>query len=440
VLKKAGRDILRLLRYNKKIKNGCHPNGGIAMPSFQEKLERYADLIVRVGVQIQKDQKLVINATLDAADLVRLIARKAYEAGAYLVKVNWSDDQISRIRYDLAPDASFLEEPKWFAGEMLELVENNAAVVTVVSSDPDLLVGVPKERIVNYQTTYGKAMAKYRQYAQADKFSWCIVAAPSQAWAAKVFPDAPADRQVDLLWDAIFKAVRVDHDDPVAAWKEHLRSLNARSEYLNAKQYRKLHYKAPGTDLTIELPENHLWVAADSVNPHGVSFVANMPTEEVFTAALATGVNGVVSSTKPLSYGGNIIDGFKLVFENGQITDVSAERGLEALKALIEIDEGARRLGEVALVPHRSPISESNILFYNTLFDENASCHLAVGSAYAFNLKGGKEMTQDELRAAGLNTSIVHVDFMIGSPELDITGITNDGKEEPVFRKGNWAF
>lgn len=410
------------------------------MSSFQEKLERYADLIVRVGVQIQKDQKLVINATLDAADLVRMIARKAYEAGAYTVKVNWNDDQVTRIRYDLAPDASFLEEPKWFAGEMLELVENNAAVVTIVSSDPDLLVGVPRERIVNYQTTYGKAMAKYRQYAQSDKFSWCVVAAPSAAWAAKVFPDAPAGEQVGLLWDAIFRAVRVDREDPVAAWNEHLRSLNAKSDYLNAKQYRKLHYKAQGTDLTVELPPNHLWVAADSVNPHGVSFVANMPTEEVFTAALATGVNGVVSSTKPLSYGGNIIDGFKLVFENGRITEVSAERGLEALKGLIDMDEGARRLGEVALVPHRSPISESNILFYNTLFDENASCHFAVGSAYAFNLKGGKEMSQDELRNAGLNTSIVHVDFMIGSPELDITGITADGKEEPVFRQGNWAF
>lgn len=409
------------------------------MPSFQEKLERYADLIVHVGVQIQKDQKLVVNASLDAADLVRLVARKAYEAGAYLVKINWNDDQVSRIRYDLAPDASFLEEPKWFAGEMLELVENNAAVVSIVSSDPDLLVGVPRERIVNYQTTYGKAMAKYRQYAQSDKFSWCVVAAPSEAWAAKVFPDAPPEQQVNMLWDAIFRAVRVDRENPVAAWSEHLRSLNAKSDYLNAKQYHKLHYKAPGTDLTVELPPNHLWVAADSVNPHGVSFVANMPTEEVFTAALASGVNGVVSSTKPLSYGGNIIDGFKLVFENGQITDVSAERGLEALKGLIQMDEGARRLGEIALVPHRSPISESNILFYNTLFDENASCHFAVGSAYAFNLKGGKEMSQDELREAGLNTSIVHVDFMIGSPELDITGITADGKEEPVFRQGNWA-
>ena len=411
------------------------------MPAtFQEKLDRYADLIVRVGVQLQQGQKLVVNATLDAAPLVRLIARKAYEAGAYHVKVNWSDDGVNRIRYDLAPDESFLEEPKWYAAEMMELVENNAAVVSIVSSDPDLLVGVPQQRIVNHQKTYGKAMAKYRQYAQADKFSWCVVAAPSAAWAAKVFPDAPADRQVQMLWDAIFRTVRVDQDDPVTAWREHIRNLNEKSDYLNAKQYRKLHYSAPGTDLTVELPEGHLWVAADSVNPHGTAFVANMPTEEVFTAPRADGVNGYVSSTKPLSYGGNIIDGFKLTFENGRIVDVSAERGLDALKGLIDLDEGARSLGEVALVPHQSPISESNILYYNTLFDENASCHFAIGSAYAFNLKGGKEMNQEQLREAGLNTSIAHVDFMIGSAQLDITGITADGKEEPVFRQGNWAF
>lgn len=410
------------------------------MSSFQEKLSRYAELIVNVGVQIQKDQKLVVNATLDAAELVRLIARKAYEAGAYLVKVNWTDDELSRIRYDLAPDESFLEEPKWYAAEMLELVENNAAVVSIVSSDPDLLAGVPQERIVNYRKTYGKAMAKYREYSQSDKFSWCVVAAPSPAWAAKVFPDAAAERQTELLWDAIFQAVRVDRDDPTAAWQEHIKTLNEKSDYLNAKQFKKLHYKTPGTDLTVELPEGHLWVAADSVNVRGGSFVANLPTEEVFTAPLASGVNGTVSSTKPLSYGGTIIDGFKLTFENGRITHVTAERGLDTLQGLIDMDEGSRFLGEMALVPHRSPISESNILYYNTLFDENASCHFAIGSAYAFNLKGGKEMSQEELRRAGLNTSITHVDFMIGSPELDIDGIAADGSVEPIFRQGNWAF
>ncbi|QAY68028.1 aminopeptidase [Paenibacillus protaetiae] len=410
------------------------------MSTFQEQLNSYADLIVNVGVKIQKGQTLIVNAAIDAAELVRLIAKKAYEAGAYNVKINWSDDTVTRLRYDLAPDNAFLEEPKWYAGEMLELVENGAAIVSVVSQDPDLLKGVPGERIANHQRTYGKAMYQYRQYMQADKMSWCVVAAPSKAWAAKVFPDVPEDRQVDKLWEAILSAVRVNTGDPVAAWENHIQTLNQKSDYLNAKKYKKLHYTAPGTDLTIELPKGHIWVAADSVNEKGISFVANMPTEEVFTAPLATGVNGKVSSTKPLSYGGNIIDGFTLTFENGRIVGVQAEKGEETLKSLIEMDEGAHYLGEVALVPHQSPISQSGILYYNTLFDENASNHLAIGSAYAFNLEGGKGLSPDELKARGLNQSITHVDFMIGSAEMDISGITEDGHEEPIFKQGNWAF
>jgi len=405
----------------------------------QQLLERYADLIVRIGANVQKGQRLVVNATLDAAELVRAIARKGYEAGAALVKVNWSDDAVARLRYDHAADEVFLEEPKWYAGEMIELAENNAAVVSVVSSDPDLLKGVPQQRIVNHQKTYGTAMAKYRQYAQSNKFSWCVVAAPSPAWAAKVFPDVPASEQVDKLWEAIYRTVRADRDDPVAAWREHIRSLNQKSDYLNAQQFRKLHYIAPGTDLTIELPEGHLWVAADSVNEAGTPFVANMPTEEVFTAPRAGGVNGTVSSTKPLSYGGTLIDRFSLTFENGRIVGVQAEQGEDTLKNLVEMDEGSHYLGEVALVPHRSPISQSGLLFFNTLFDENASCHLAIGSAYAFNLEGGTKLSLDELKARGLNSSITHVDFMIGSAELDIFGITADGREIQLFRKGDWA-
>ncbi|GGG14329.1 aminopeptidase [Paenibacillus abyssi] len=410
------------------------------MPEFQQQLSSYADLIVKVGVNIQKGQTLVVNGTIDSAELVRLIVKKSYESGAYLVKVNWSDDTVARLRYDLAADEAFLEEPKWYAGEMLELVEKGAAVVSIVSSDPDLLKGVAKERIVNHQKTYGKAMAKYRQYVQSDKFSWCVVAAPSKEWAAKVFPELPEEEQVNKLWDAIFKSVRVDQADPIKKWEEHISSLNQKSDYLNAKKYKKLHYVAPGTDLTIELPEGHIWVAADSINEQGTAFVANMPTEEVFTAPLAGGVNGKVSSTKPLSYGGHIIDGFSLTFENGRIIDFSAEQGEETLKGLIEMDEGSHYLGEIALVPHQSPISESNILYYNTLFDENASNHLAIGSAYAFCLEGGKGMSQDELKEKGLNTSITHVDFMIGSGQMDIYGVTADGTEEPVFKKGNWAF
>lgn len=410
------------------------------MSDFQNKLQKYAELAVKIGANVQPGQNLIVNATVDSAELVRLIVKQAYEAGARFVKVNWSDDTVTRLRYEMAADESFLDEPKWYAGEMLEYVENGAAVLHVISSDPDLLNGVDPQRITNHHKTYGKAMSKYRELQMSDKFSWSIVAVPSRAWAAKVFPNLPENEQVPALWEAIFKTVRLDRPDPIAAWREHIDGLTQKSDYLNTKRYKKLHYVAPGTDLTIELPKGHLWVAAESINAQGNTFLANLPTEEVFTAPLKTGVNGTVSSTKPLSYNGNIIDRFKLTFENGRIVDFSAEVGEENLKQLIELDEGSHYLGEVALVPHGSPISQSGILFYNTLFDENASNHLAIGNAYAFNLEGGKSMTREELAQSGLNASFAHEDFMVGSAEMDIYGVTEDGKEEPIFTKGNWAF
>lgn len=409
------------------------------MTDFDLKLQKYAELAVKIGVQIQKGQNLIINATIDSAELVRLIVKEAYNEGARFVKVNWSDDTVTRLRYDMAADDSFLDEPKWYAGEMLEYVENNAAVLHVISSDPDLLNGVPTERLTNHQKTYSKAMTKYRQLQMANFFTWSIVAVPSKAWAAKVFPNLPEDQQVPALWEAIFRTVRVDQPDPVAAWKEHIANLSQKADYLNRKKFQKLHYVAPGTDLTIELPADHLWVAAENDNDKGVSFLANLPTEEVFTAPLKTGVNGTVSSTKPLSYSGNIIDKFSLTFENGKIVGYKAEQGEATLKQLVEMDEGASYLGEVALVPHGSPISQSGLLFYNTLFDENASNHLAIGAGYAFTLNGGTTMSQEQLQEAGLNQSLVHVDFMIGSGEMDIYGISADGEQEQIFAKGNWA-
>lgn len=410
------------------------------MSNFQDKLQKYADLAVKIGVNVQPGQTLIVVATVDSAELVRLIVKQAYEAGARFVKVNWSDDTVTRLRYEKAAAESFLDDPKWYAGEMLEYVENGAAVLHVISSDPDLLTGIDPERITNHQKTYGKAMSKYRELQMSDKFSWSIVAVPSKTWAAKVFPELPEHEQVDALWEAIFKTVRIDQPDPVAAWKAHISNLTQKSEYLNSKRYKKLHYKAPGTDLTIELPEGHLWVAAESLNAQGNTFLANLPTEEVFTAPLKTGVNGTVSSTKPLSYNGNIIDEFQLTFKDGRIVDYSAKVGGATLKQLVELDEGSHYLGEVALVPHGSPISQSGILFYNTLFDENASNHLAIGNAYAFNLEGGKSMNREELNQHGLNASFAHEDFMVGSAEMDIYGVTADGTEEPVFAKGNWAF
>ncbi|MDQ0216513.1 aminopeptidase [Oikeobacillus pervagus] len=410
------------------------------MVNFQENLEKYADLAVKVGVNIQKGQTLVINATLDAAEFVRLVVKKAYETGAKHVEVDWSDDTISRLKYTLAPDEAFQEFPEWKAKAKEKLAEQGAAFMSIISSSPDLLKGVNPERIASFQKVAGTALSKYRQYVQSDKISWTVIAVPSQSWAEKVFPNEPQDKQVEKLWEAIFKAVRVDQDDPIAAWEKHDETLHEKANYLNEKHYTKLHYIAPGTDLTIELPEKHVWIGAGSINEKGDEFMANMPTEEVFSVPLKTGVNGYVSSTKPLSYGGNIIDEFTVTFEKGRIVDVKAKKGEEVLKKLVETDEGSHYLGEIALVPHNSPISQSNVLFYNTLFDENASNHLAIGSAYAFCIEGGKKMTQEELEKNGLNTSITHVDFMIGSAEMNIDGITRDGKIEPVFRNGDWAF
>ncbi|MED4028700.1 aminopeptidase [Priestia megaterium] len=410
------------------------------MEQFERNIEKYAELAVKVGVNIQKGQVLNINADISSADFVREIAKKAYEAGAKSVDVDWHDDHLVRLKYEKADESVFNEFPAWKAQAREELVKNGGAVLSVISSGPDLLKGVDGKRIAAFQKVSGKAMKKFREAIQSDKISWSIVAVPSKDWAAKVFPDVPEEQQQEKLWEAIFKSVRVDQEDPVAAWEEHNASLHKKVDILNEKKFAKLHYKAPGTDLTIELPDKHIWVGAGSVNEDGNSFMANMPTEEVFTLPKKDGVNGQVTSTKPLSYAGNLIENFTLTFKNGKIVDVKAEEGEETLKHLIETDEGAKYLGEVALVPHQSPISQSNIIFYNTLFDENASNHLAIGSSYSFCLEGGKTMSKEELSQNGANDSITHVDFMIGSAEMDIDGIKANGTSEPVFRKGNWAF
>ncbi|WP_075619007.1 aminopeptidase [Paenisporosarcina indica] len=410
------------------------------MTTFNEKLTKYAELAVKVGVNIQPGQSLYIAASIDNPEFVRLLTKIAYEVGAKQVFVDWSDDVISRTRYELAPSDSFSEFPAWKVQEREQLAEQGAAFMSVVSSSPDLLKGIESSRIAAFQKAAGTALNKYRQYVQSDKISWTVIAAPSKAWASKVFPELPEEKQVSALWEAIFKAVRADLESPIDAWLKHDETLHEKVHYLNEKKYHKLHYTAPGTDLTIELPSGHLWCGAGSVNEKGETFMANMPTEEVFTVPLKTGVNGVVSSTKPLSYGGNIIDNFQVTFEAGRIVSVKAEEGQEVLQQLVDTDEGSKYLGEVALVPHESAISQSGLLFYNTLFDENASNHLAIGSAYAFCLEGGKKMSQEELKENGLNQSITHVDFMIGSDQMDIDGIKEDGSKEPIFRGGNWAF
>jgi len=408
--------------------------------TFEEKLAEYADLAVRVGINVQPGQYVLVNTTTDTLDFSRLVVQKAYEAGAKRVHVNFTDGPISRAFYELAPDAEMHEFPAWVAAQRQELIDQQGALLWIDAEDPDLLSGVPAKRISNQQKASGVALEYYRAAVMSDKIAWSIIAIPSEKWAAKVFPELPKEQQMTALWEAIFKTVRIGTGTAVDKWKAHITELESRATALNNKRYKKIHYKAPGTDLTIELPEKHIWMSGASRTPNQTAFIANMPTEEVYTAPLKLGVNGYVRNTKPFVYSGNIIDGFTLTFENGKIVKAVAEKGNDLLQELIHNDEGSAYLGEVALVPHESPISSSEILFYNTLFDENASNHLAIGEAYPTCVEGARNLGEAQLQAMGINTSITHEDFMIGSADMDIDGELSDGTNEPIFRKGNWAF
>ncbi|HEY9570559.1 MAG TPA: aminopeptidase [Metalysinibacillus sp.] len=408
--------------------------------TFEDKLAQYAELAVKVGVNIQQGQYLLVNTSVEALDFARLVVKKAYEAGAGRVHVQLTDDVMVRAFYEHASDEEIESYPQWAALQRDELVAKNGALLWIDADNPDLLAGIDVERLTKQQKASGKALANYRAAAMKDDIAWSIVAVPSKEWATKIFPEVKEEERVTALWNAIFSTVRIGEGDAVAKWREHITGLEARAAMLNAKHYTKLHYTAPGTDLTIELAPEHLWLAASSKTPQDVTFVANMPTEEVYTLPNKTGVNGYVSNTKPLVYQGNIIDDFTLTFEQGKIVKAEAGVGNDLLQQLMSVDEGSSYLGEVALVPHESPISASNILFYNTLFDENASNHLAIGEAYPTCLAGGRDMTDKELAAVGANISITHEDFMIGSAEMAIDGILADGTAEPIFRKGSWAF
>lgn len=409
------------------------------LSDFNELLKKYARLIAETGVATEKGHTVVLQISVDQAPLARLITQEAYKLGAAEVIVQWTDDQIQREFLLHAATDRIENVPQSKIDQADEWLEKGASRISVVSADPDAFAGVDSHRVATYQAAAGKALMNLRKATQANKISWTVVAAAGKQWAAKVFPDLPEEEQVDALWDQIFKTTRVYEEDPVLAWKKHDEKLAKKAEELNQEQFSALHYTAPGTDIIIGLPKNHLWEGAGSYNARGEKFMANMPTEEVFTAPDSHRVDGYISSTKPLSYAGTIISGMKFTFKDGKVVDFSAEQGEDVLAKLLDTDEGARRLGEVALVPDPSPISQSGIIFFNTLFDENASNHLALGSAYAFSVKGGTEMSDEELAEAGLNRSQTHVDFMVGSDKMDIDGIREDGSTVPIFRNGNWA-
>lgn len=419
------------------------PLWGVIMDSLATKLEKYAELAITIGVNLQPGQTLIISAPITAAQLVRLAAQKAYELGAKNVYVEWGDELLSLITYQYAPLETLQEFPAWKAQGFAEMAKNGAALLSIHASNPDLLKNVDPERVAVANKTRAEVLEEFNQYVRNGIMNWAIISYPTPEWAAKVFPDAgeasPQENAVDLLWDKIFSVTRTDQPDPIAAWQEHIASLQEKLDFLNGKNYKSLHYRGPGSDLTVELADGHLWVGGGLRNQQGTFFVPNLPTEEVFTMPRKEGVNGTVRSTKPLNYGGNLIDNFTFTFEKGKIVSFTADTGYETLKKLIETDEGSHYLGEVALVPHHSPVSDTNLIFYNTLFDENASCHLAIGAAYPFTLQEGATLSKDQLIERGANMSLMHVDFMIGSAELDIDGITVDGQREPLFRNGNWV-
>jgi len=415
-------------------------------PVSEARLQIYADLAIRIGLNLRPGQRLLIigplangGASLDAAPLIRHLVVSAYQAGAPYVETLWGDEPSMLLRFKHAARESFTQYSAWLPDALLQHVEAGHATLSVYANDPDLLKAEPPDLVGTVQQAVSRGVVPFRERVSRNQTNWAVIAAAAPGWAARVFPGVPADDALRRLWDEIAKMCRLDAPDPLAAWETHLQNLAARRDYLNRRQYCALKYSGPGTSLTLGLPSGHVWISGRTYSQNGIPFTANLPTEEVFTVAHKDRVEGTVRSTKPLSYGGTLIENFTLRFAEGRVVEFRAERGEAVLRQLVETDPGAARLGEVALVPHSSPVSQSGLLFYNTLFDENAASHVALGSAYRFTLKGGEAMNDEEFAQAGGNRSATHVDFMIGSGDLDVDGVLAGGGTEPLMRRGEWA-
>lgn len=404
-------------------------------------LKKYAKLTIYQGVNVQKNQTLVISSPIECAEFTRMLVEEAYIKGAKEVVVQWNDELTGKLKYKYSPMEVFETVPEWVKESRLSYAKEGACFLSISASDPELLKDVDPKKVATFRKASSIASREFSSRLMSNENAWSIVSIPTVGWAKKVFPNVSEDEAVEKLWDAIFKIVRVDSQDPVKAWEEHKNTLKKNMDFLNSKRFKSLHYtNSLGTDLIIELPEKHLWAGGAEFTQDGTEFIANMPTEEIFSMPKKTGVNGKVVSSMPLNYGGNLINNFSLTFKDGKVVDFSAEEGYETLKNLLDTDEGAKYLGEVALVPYNSPISNSNIIFFNTLYDENASCHLAFGKAYSLCIKDGEKMSEEELLKEGANDSLTHVDFMIGTKDLQITGTTYDNEKFDIFVNGNWAF
>ena len=405
------------------------------------KLKKYAELLVRVGGNVKVGQTVVVSCDVENAAIARFVQEKAYDAGASEVIIDWSDDLSTRTKYLRAANDVFDDFSDWQVERFRHLDEKGAVYLRIISSDPDLLNGVSPDRIKRYMMVSRQKAKEHAVRMMSNELRWSIIAVPSPKWALKVFPNLDEAEAVEALWDAILKGARADGDNPVTDWEKHCKTFVNRLDYLNKKQFSALRFKnSLGTDVTVGLPKNHVWVGGGSSSKDGVDFCPNLPTEEIFTAPDRNNVNGTVVASMPLSYQGSLIEDFSFTFKDGKVVDYKAKNGLEILKNILETDEGAQYLGEVALVANSSPISQMNVLFYNTLFDENASSHFALGKAYPSCVQNGNNMSEEELLKAGVNDSLTHVDFMFGTADMSVTGIDADGNESVVMAQGELVF
>ncbi|MFC4453700.1 aminopeptidase [Deinococcus sonorensis] len=407
--------------------------------TFEDRLDRYAALLVHIGVNLQPGQRLLLSIDLECAPLARRITRHAYAAGAPLVNVIWNDAATTRIRFQQAAPETLATFPAWRADLWRDTAERGDAFLHVTSDDPALLTDIDPDRIDRERRGRQGPLQPFTERMRSNAFAWCRAAAPSAAWAARVFPDLPVDAALARLWNDVFTANRVDAPDPLRAWQDHLADLARRADTLNARRYRAVHFRGPGTDLEVGLADTHLWVGGASPTPSGVLFAGNLPTEEVFTAPHRARVRGTVRATTPLSLSGTVVENIKLRFEDGRIVDARASRGEEALQRALNTDDGARFLGEIALVSTRSPVAATGTLFLDSLYDENVACHLAFGFSFSENFERGRDLSPGDIAALGGNDSLTHVDVMFGSPEVDVDGITDRGAREPLMRGGDWV-
>lgn len=402
-------------------------------------VDRLAELAVKTGLALKPGQDLLITAPLEALPLVRKITDYAYKTGAGIVTPIFSDPELVLSRYKNANDASFDKAANWLYDGMGAAFDNNTARLAIVGDDPMLLADQDPQKVGRVNKANSQALTPARERITRFDINWNIVAWPGLAWAKRMFPDLPENEAQAKLSEAIFSASRVNVDDPIEAWNKHNKNLRERSNWLNQQNFSSLHFSGPGTDLTVGLADDHEWMGGASLAKNGIICNPNIPSEEVFTTPHCLNVEGTVSSTKPLSHQGTLIDNIRVKFESGSITEAHASKGEEVLLKVLDSDKGARRLGEVALVPHSSPISQSGLLFYNTLFDENAASHIALGQCYSKCFKDGENLSKDEIISKGGNSSMIHIDWMIGSGEISVDGMTADGTTVPVFRNGEWA-